>query len=415
MSKKSQQQIAAINKQIETIDKRRTELQKKFARGGINKQEQAILDALQKQIDQKIEALKRKGAVQVIDIEEAEVIEVPVTKGDPGIPFEQQIVNLLQDFEDAIQNYWQNYHIAIDNFDTTMSFASDQEAAPQHLQAVFKALAKQAFDDGLKYVGTKLGGPWGEIISYTKTAMEAWAKEDERVAAAAGQVKVRDYIVSIRNGIPKQRDTMIAGVESRKRPLIEHFRKAAAGRISKDGHAIGEPAQLLISLTAEVAAFKTAIPKPQFFQKQFSTKFADTPGKTDLVSHGGIPSGTIYFDVFLKVEPEDENPWKKGKMGESWRLVTKAPNPDRVASSLAQSLDGKKPWQIDLPKMVSMSIEVEEFGPNHVQEGNIYFTKSPDQFEVRSNYGEKWFKEAWMTPGIRKQILDVDKLTGSSK
>jgi hypothetical protein len=338
-----------------------------------------------------------------------------MTKGDPGIPFEQQIVNLLQDFEDAIQNYWQDYHLGIECFVKAMQFASDQEAEPQHLQAVFKGMAKKAFDESLQHVGKKLGAPWGEIIDGTKSAIEAWSNESERVAAAAGQVKVHDYIEKLYKGIPKQRDNMIATVEARKRPLIEHFRKVADGLVSTDGTAVGAPARMLIDLTAEVAAFKSSIPKPAYFQKQFSTQFANTPGRTDRVSHGGVEAGIIYFDVYLEVNPNDDELWKKVKIGEAWKLVTKAPNPERVASSLARSLDGEKPWQIDLPKWVKMRILVEEDSAiDRIREGFIQFTKSPDEFVIRGHYGEKYFKEAWTLDRIRKQILDVGKLVGSS-
>ena len=262
----------------------------------------------------------------------------------------------------------------------------------------------------------EFAGPFGYIVSLSKAGIEAWMTEQERVTAAQGQVKIADYIESLRNGIPKQRDAMTGAVDQNRSKLIEEFRSAAKGMIGKDGSVVGEGAQMLKELKDSVESFKKSMPTPSYFQKEFSTRFANTPGRTDLISHGGIASGTIYLSVFLEVDPDDdEKPWKKGKTEEAWRLVTSAPNPDRVATSLSRSLEGKKPWQIDLPKMVEMRIEVEEFGPNPIQDGYIYFTKNPDQFEVRSNYGEKWFREAWMTDGIRKQILEVDKLVGSSK
>jgi hypothetical protein len=43
--------------QLKAIQKKRAELQTKYARGGINQREQAVLDALQRQIDKKIRAL----------------------------------------------------------------------------------------------------------------------------------------------------------------------------------------------------------------------------------------------------------------------------------------------------------------------------------------------------------------------
>ena len=48
--------------------------------------------------------------------------------------------------------------------------------------------------------------------------------------------------------------------------------------------------------------------------------------------------------------------------------------------------------------MVKLSVEIEESFTNSVQEGWIVFTKSPEQYEVRSNYGPKWFELAWKQP-----------------
>jgi hypothetical protein len=213
---------------------------------------------------------------------------------------------------------------------------------------------------------------------------------------------------------------MISVVEKQRRPMIEEYQRLAEdavgkGKATRDGRVVGEPARLLNELTQGVAAFKRSIPSPSYFQQQFSAKFADTPGMSDLPSHGGRTTGVLYFELELYVEPGEFNDWSLRNSGDAWKLVTKAPSPDKVATSLLRSLEGKKPWQIELPKMVKMRVEVEKSGFNSYQEGYIHFTKSPDSFEVRSNYGDKWFKEAWSIPAIRKKALEATKLVGSSK
>lgn len=361
------------------------------------------------------------AAVETMEFEPEEIV-VPVSKGLPGDSGEQQIKDLLQGMRDDLQDYWAIYTRGLDSFETAMSFASDQEAEPQHLQVALKVVAKKALDIALDEAGKKLGGPWGKVIGTAKAVAEAWAAESERAAAAAGQVKIRDYIISIRNGISAQQKAMTAVIEAGKQPLIEEYRRLAEGDVAKgkasaDGVIVGQAAGLVNALRQAVQAFKAKMPSESYFQQQFSRNFADTPGRSDYVSHGGVPTGKIYFGLSIYVDPTDDaaHPkWKVEGRDSAWKLVTKAPKPDRVASSLMVSLGSRKPWEVELEKMVKLSVEIEESFTNSVQEGWIVFTKSPDQYEVRSNYGPKWFDLAWKQPGIRAAALDNAKLIGGS-
>ena len=94
--------------------------------------------------------------------------------------------------------------------------------------------------------------------------------------------------------------------------------------------------------------------------------------------------------------------------------MTKAPKPDRVADRLKKSLEGKKPWEIELEKMVKITVEVEESFSNSYQDGWIVSTRSPDHYEVRSNYGPKWFDLAWQNLAVRATALDNVNLKGDS-
>ena len=105
--------------------------------------------------------------------------------------------------------------------------------------------------------------------------------------------------------------------------------------------------------------FEKAVPGAPYFQEQFTTRFANTPGWTDLISHGARLAGMLYFSSALY---KDGDKWTLKGVSEKWKLVTKAPEPEHAAASLERSLkkQGKKPYQSDLPKMVHMSIEIEE-------------------------------------------------------
>ena len=367
---------------------------------------------------------KAKAGGKSVPIEmEPEEIIVPVSQGGtPGDTGEQQIDKLIQGMRDDVQDYWDNYTRGLASFETSMAFSSEEEAEPAHLQAALKTVAKKAFDLAIDEAGKKLGGPWGTVISVVKGVAEGWAAESERVAAAAGQVRIRDYITEIRNGISAQQNKMTTALEKGKQPMFAEYHRLAAddlskGKASEAGVLVGEAAGLVNGLRDGALAFRANIPSEGKFQQLFSRNFADTPGRSDYVSHGGVPTGKLYFGVSVYVDPtkNEKNPlWKIKSKDDTWKLVTKAPKPDRVADSLKMSLGGKKPWEIELEKMVQISVEVEESFSNSYQEGWIVFTSSPDQYQVRSNYGPKWFDLAWKNPAVRSTALDNVNLKGGS-
>ncbi|OGO34059.1 MAG: hypothetical protein A2Z03_12330 [Chloroflexi bacterium RBG_16_56_8] len=73
---------------------------------------------------------------------------------------------------------------------------------------------------------------------------------------------------------------------------------------------------------------------------------------------------------------------------------------------------GKKPYQSDLPKEIEMMIEVEEPGNNTYADGRILFANDPDTYEVRSNYSENLFKNAWAVPEVRRLVLEEREIVG---
>jgi hypothetical protein len=356
-------------------------------------------------------------------------VRVGVSVVDPGIDAPQQIGELISRFTGAIGRFWRNYRDGLLNFEGRMNSASDEDAgalprqaAAQQLQAALKGVAKRAFDTALSQVGTSLGGPWGGIISAAKEAIEAWANRSEHVATAAGRVRVADYIERIRNGIDAQETTMISEIERMKSQVRQQFAELASGDVERgrptpEGVITGESARTLNALRADVEAFERAIPQSSYFQQQFATGLANTPGLSANVSQGGRPSGTLYFNLKISFNPARPESWSITDKDEAWRLVTNAPDPDRVATSMSRSMaaEHKKPWQIELPKMVRMRIKVEGSGESPLQEGNIRFERDPAQYEVRSLSGEQRLREAWSNVRIRNEVLNVTNLVGSSQ
>jgi len=135
------------------------------------------------------------------------------------------------------------------------------------------------------------------------------------------------------------------------------------------------------------------------------------------VSHGGRHGGTLYLEASLYLDETSGTPqWSLRSLGPSWVIATTAPQPARLATTLKTALlqQQKRIWQTNLPKSVKLLVEEEVSGLNRYSEGHAYFTSSPDQFEIRTNYGPELFRRAWQILTLRARILEINDLTGSS-
>jgi hypothetical protein len=133
------------------------------------------------------------------------------------------------------------------------------------------------------------------------------------------------------------------------------------------------------------------------------------------VSHGGRKAGRLYFNsIHVKLEEKDgKRTWSinEGNTAGAWTLVTLQEHPERVAASLQESLEGAKPWQIDLPKTVEFRLEIEDWPVNAWHTGSVSFDKSPDSFRT-GGYGDL-AAEAWKIPAVRARVLNTMKMEGS--
>lgn len=384
-----------------------------------------VLSAANELLEEEMPALesddsgRKKKKVKTLDFsDEPEVIQGDAFKLPTGSTGPEYIQVLVQDLKHLINLYWNSYRDGLANFETRMSFSSDQEAEAKYLQAVFKAVAKEALGMALAKLGEEMGGQWGKIITVCKAAVEAWAAEKERAENAQGEVKIADYIEDIRNGITVQQNLMFKAVDDQRAGLLEEFNNTGAdhpqhNKVGANGEIYGPQATLVRQLKQHVDAFGDAIPGAPYFQAEFTERFANTPGWTDLISHGARLAGMLYYSMSLY---KDGNDWTLKDSADHWNLVTKAPKPERLATSLERSLqaEGKKPYQSDLPKMVQFNIEIEESGLNSYIDGYIHFTSDPDNYDVRTNYGDQLFREAWAIPAFRNHALKVVEIEGSN-
>jgi hypothetical protein len=358
---------------------------------------------------------KRKTTTVTFGDDEGTEIDVSVARGDPGDTGVKMIQDQFVRLQMWIGDFWTNYKNGIDKFTNNMNFSSEQEAKPHFLQAAIGAFGKMALDAVLK-----AAGPVGEVLSKAKTVVEALHAEEERAAKAAGEVRIKAYLNGLIEGISKKREAMRAGADEGKQKFIDDFERLAKqdnlrGKASPDGRVVGEAAQVVLDVKAGVEAFHKAIPSAAHFQQEFTKRFANTPGRTDYVSHGGRKAGRLYFNsIHVKLEEKDgKRTWSvnEGNTADAWTLVTLQEHPERVAASLQESLEGAKPWQIDLPKSVEFRIEVEAWPVNACHTGSVSFEKSPDSFRT-GGYGDL-AAEAWKIPAVRARVLNTMKMEGS--
>ncbi len=343
------------------------------------------------------------------DPSEGDVIEVPVHHGDSGDTGQSMIKEQLNLLQHYIGDYWASYRDGITHFRDTMSFSSEEEAEPHVLEAAFIEGNKAALDVALGHMG-----PAGEVLKVAIAAIKGGMDEAERAAKAGGERKVLKYVNGLLDGIKAQSEAMRAAVENSKHAVIEAYDRVAKedvqkGKATPDGRLVGQAAKVVQDVQASVAAFQKAIPTAAFFQRRFTLAFADTTGKTDLVSHGGVEAGKLYFKLHVNTDfTVDE-----GNTSDAWILVTLNEHADRVAQGLSDSLGGGKPWQIPFTKKVKVQWEEDSFPTNQWHEGWIFFDDSPDHYRIGGLIDGKMAARIWKDPKIRARVLNTMKMTGT--
>ena len=371
-----------------------------------------------------------KSNVKTFDFgdDEGMNIVVPVATGHAGDTGEQQIKDQFAEMQTAIGDYWTNYRDGIALFQNKMSFSSEEKAEAQVLNAVFDVVAKKALGAALDAATSALEAVpgAGEAIKFGVEVAEAVQKENERAAAAKGDVELVKYLNDLISGIKAKRDASRKAIQDKMDPLLKIYvdqakKDKAQGGGDSGGRVVGDAAAVVNAVKAWVKAFEAKSPTAKYFQEQFSRTYADTPGLTDLISHGGREAGKLYYRLYLDLEI-DENGSKqwgiKDRTSPAWKLVTKRKDPDRLAESLLEGLDGGKPWQIDLEKKVFIQVEMLGSGilMNDWKEGWIFFDNNPGQYRMSPlSIEPKLLKAAWDDPEIRAHALNTVKITGDNE
>jgi len=299
----------------------------------------------------------------------------------------------------GVQDYWSYCRTGLTKFTNHMQFSSEKEAESRLGEALGKQVAEFLFDQAV----SKLGAA-GPFLALGKDLVKAASAEMARAKKAGGEVQIKKYINGLLDATVEAQKKGMAQVD-KSRDKIHAAYQTEAARSESAGQ------EFIDSLKESVDKYIKAIPNAARFQQLFTEKFAQTGKLTTYISQGGRVSGQLYLS--LRVYNED-NTWEVKDIDKEWALATTAPEPDRIADSLEDALGGKKPYQSELPKLVTIKVETEiPWALNDYTDGHIYFTADPNKFEVRTNEDPTPVKKAW--PHVRGQVLAVSGIGGASK
>ena len=257
--------------------------------------------------------------------EEGSHIEIPVEDigGRGAGAGEREVEAIIVELRGWVSLFLNSYRDGLESFETSMSFASDEEAEPRYFDVALKEVGKVLMDELIDYATT--GFPTiAAVVKGAKSVLQEMYDESKRAEAAAGEARIRSYVVETRNAI-----TAEGGVERQLLQVMDEARPAllalyhdavnastagapdqASGAALVEGqgthgHLTGESATFVRELRAQVDEFKSKVPTARAFQRGFTERFADTPGLSDYISQGGQESGSLHFNIDLLREHDD--------------------------------------------------------------------------------------------------------------
>jgi len=324
------------------------------------------------------------------------------------------------------------YRDGLNSFSDTMSFASDEEARPRYFDVALKEVGKVLLDELINYATTDMP-IIGPVVKGAKSVITALYQEAQRANTAQGEARIRSYIVSTRNAISENggiQRQLLEIMDNARPVLLNKYRDAvahSAAGASDDtsrqefiqsqgvhGHLVGEAATFLRDLKSQIEHFKRRVPDATTFQRRFTEAFADTPGLTDYISHGGQESGSLHLHMEIYRQQEgsgSETTWsyRIDDTDSSWQLATSAPQASRLAQSLNDTIRGNVA-NTSLPKYLHVRVETEVFGLNDYDNAVIYFRnpRNPD-FRGWDVNLSRW---VWGLPRVRQRALSVSRISG---
>jgi Domain of unknown function (DUF4157) len=345
---------------------------------------------------------------------------------NPGTTPSEFIQNQVNLMKESLNIYWANYRDGLMGFQTSMEFASEQEAESKYLNTALKAVAKVDLDlflEGVVEGCPELGIP----IKMAKEIITSELEEYERVEKAEGQVKIVEFIDKTRNAIGPTSSKALDALNKQVRPMQSTYAQLARDSDDDKGGpsnvVSGPGAHLLSNLESSQKRMRQRVeqkPAP-VFQEEFTESFAAVgASQVGPITAGNYQNATMYLT--LRMYRNEKGAYSVKSIGDYWELKTNAPNPDKVASSLDRALkaQGREPVECALTKIVRATLEIES---GHFYESNDYddtsyqFTDIDDVFYNTAdavlhgnNPGE--FREAWDAVA-KEKVKGVKKLKGS--
>ena len=357
---------------------------------------------------------------------QTEVLEMPpehiLAIGD-GLTPDMFIDKQVGVLKAGVDTYWRSYSKALDNFQTAMSFSSEDEAESKYLAVALKAAAKVDLDLFLE--GVSEGCPELAVpIKMAKEVITAEIEEHERVEKAEGEVKISEFIQTSRDHIDAFQRSDATHLDDLGRNMKAEYHKTQ-GDVGKEvGSVAGDGAVMLDNLQKSTKRFQgvVATKTVSVIQEQISETFAKMgPDLVGPITAGLHKNATLYLDCRAYRDENGKWEWKGGD--DSWTLMTNAPKPDRVVSSLLHALkgEGKTIVGSDLKKVVKATLDIES---GHMLESDNYddiyirFTSIEDvDFETAdaSLHGDdpKEAIEAWNAV-IKSKVAAIEAVHGKN-
>jgi hypothetical protein len=304
-----------------------------------------------------------------------------------GKTAQQFIEDRINDVEHAYASFWNSSLVAIDNFDTAMHFSDSQSADFNMLNSALKAAAISDANTFLRFLTTgcpELGAPIGAAKDTIAGVLDDYNKAQQ----AAGQVRIKEFIMDTRNKIDDARNRIAKAWQGQIAPMQAEYIKFANGSVGspqpgpvgtnppsggslQSNVVTGPGAQVLNHLSKSVRDTIQAITsvKAPMLQQQITEEFAKMgSGKDDAGPE---------LHLACVLQSDGHGGYTVKQMDPTWMLVTKAPQPGNVADSLRHSLDsqGKAPIETNLRKVVHAEIgpgdrnDYRFFTIDHVESG----------------------------------------------
>jgi hypothetical protein len=349
---------------------------------------------------------------------EGEDITVPVVQVGARANAAQDITRVVTNYAMAVMELWTRYSQGLNRFAQSMQHSSASEAR-FNMDAVAKVAVKKMFDQAVSAItdlaaevpGVKQG------VDLVKSGVEAYFAESERSDKAWSEHEIVVYIENVDREIEKGRTKMRQDIEALAVPLINEFDEVSRndpqqGNATPGGViAGGKGGEFLLDLHQKLETFENHMATADDFERAVAQAFAQ------VASRGGEIQGRLIFHMELyRIVGGFAPSGTDGSIG--WTLETAAPGDhSRLAEALTRSLNGKKAWQVELPKTVFLALSSDR-GDDPWAKGQINFTDDPATYQITavdtSNEVElatNTLKDAWDRPSTKELALQWELIS----